>query len=336
MDIDQGWMKRYQPASRLTWRGRIDEAHPTRIHEITKFIDLRECIPSANPPRSFAFIGFSCDAGIRRNFGRSGAATGPDACKEALSNVPISAVKGASLYDFGQIDCSDGHLEEAQEALSEIVALALRKGFHPIVIGGGHETAWGHYLGISKALKAKPLSIVNFDAHFDLRPLLKGGLGSSGTPFTQIRDYCEEKKLAFDYHVLGIQRLSNTPKLFERADKLGVRYTFADDIHFQGAQLALDHLDAVLAEQDNLYLTLDLDVIATAFSPGVSAPQPLGLSPWQVIPLLKHLAKSGKVVSLDVCELSPYHDHDGTTAQLAASLLAIYMANIKENDTQNA
>ena len=59
--------------------------------------------------------------------------------------------------------------------------------FDVIVIGGGHETAWGHFQGL--AHPNKDIAILNFDAHFDLRPLINGQLGSSGTPFRQIHNF---------------------------------------------------------------------------------------------------------------------------------------------------
>jgi len=53
----------------------------------------------------------------------------------------------------------------------------------------------------------------------------------------------------------------------------------------------------------------------------VSAPQVLGLTPWQIIPYLRLLAQSGKVISYDIAELSPHYDIDQRTVKLAAHLI---------------
>ena len=103
-----------------------------------------------------------------------------------------------NLYDAGDIICDGDNLENAQIALAHMVASLLRSQYFPIVLGGGHETAWGHYLGIHEALGPSKLAIVNFDAHFDLREQARG---SSGTTFKQIADH----HAAFDYTVIGIQ-----------------------------------------------------------------------------------------------------------------------------------
>lgn len=323
---ETSWKSRYQPASRLIWRGRVDASHPTRFHEIAHFTDLRNAVPQATNSQNFALIGFACDEGIQRNYGRSGAVNGAEACKQALANTPTHSVSPDTvLHDFGQVDCRDGNLEASQEALGNVVDLTLSQGFHPIVIGGGHETAWGHFQGLLPHLENKRLAIVNFDAHFDIRPLLNSKAGSSGTPFLQIADSLAQHNRPFHYHVIGLQRFSNPSLLFEKAKELSVHYTFAEEICSKGTAAYLEYMNQIIAEHDALYLSIDLDVFAAAYAPGVSAPQPLGLNPWQLIPLIKLLAESGKVIGMDICELSPPHDRDGTTAQLAASLITRYL-----------
>ena len=61
--------------------------------------------------------------------------------------------------------------------------------------------------------------------------------------------------------------------------------------------------------------------MASAFVPGVSAPQPLGMHPETVLRLLKHVLASGKVAGFDIAEVAPRFDHDGATAKVAAILV---------------
>ena len=77
-----------------------------------------------------------------------------------------------------------------------------------------------------------------------------------------------------------------------------------------------------IANHKHIYLSICLDVFAECYAPGVSAPQAMGLTPWQAFPLLKYLLQTGKVVGLDVAELSPPLDQGQKTARLAASLVA--------------
>lgn len=308
----------YRPPHSEIWHGRSDGALAKRIHEGIELIDL-EALPNTTILPGYGIIGFACDEGVRRNQGRVGAAEGPEAIRKALSSLPFPGKK--PIYDCGNIICLDGDLERAQERLGEAVAMIMQFHLMPIVLGGGHELAWGHYQGISKALPNVDLSIVNFDAHFDLRPLLKDGKGHSGCSFRQIADDCLKRQKPFNYTCLGIQSCSNTQDLFIEAKRLGVHVVQADEFHLGGVQPALEAVDSLLTRCEAIYLTICLDVFAAPFAPGVSAPQPLGILPWQLLPIIKRIASSGHLVGLDFAELCPPYDNDARTARLAAQLL---------------
>jgi formiminoglutamase len=186
-------------------------------------------------------------------------------------------------------------------------------------MGGGHETAWGHFQGISP--NCKNLLIINFDAHYDMRPLIDGQWGSSGTPFTQIAEFCKKENNSFDYMCIGIQERSNTESICKRAEQWNVKTISAETIHSKGLASTLSLLDETIASYDGVYLSVCMDVFAQTYAPGVSAPQALGLKPWQVIPLIRKIVASKKVISADFVELCPPFDQDNQTARLVASLI---------------
>ena len=128
-----------------------------------------------------------------------------------------SPKKKTTFYDVGDIACENSDLETAQHALGQVVAHLLNQKIFPIVLGGGHETAWGHFQGIEAAFPESDCAIINFDAHFDLRPLSDDNKGSSGTPFSQIAASRQAQGLPFDYTCFGIQQTGNTASLFEKA-----------------------------------------------------------------------------------------------------------------------
>ncbi len=190
----------------------------------------------------------------------------------------------------------------------------------PILIGGGHEIAWGHYQGLVQAYPESSIGVINFDSHFDLRLLLEGDLGSSGTPFTQIANLCQQQQRQFSYLCLGIQETVNTQNLFARAQQLQVSFVEAKNIEEAKQQLA-----DFLTQHTAIYLTVCLDVFANYVAPGVSAPQALGLLPLQVLPLIQQVINSEKLISVDIAELSPPHDQRDQTAKLAASLVTQFI-----------
>lgn len=313
------WASHYLAPDRSNWQGRADIPPDSCFFQLIQLIDLQQHIP-APPTLSFGLIGFRCDEGIRRNLGRIGAEEGPLAIRLALAKFPIQR-QDFICYDAGDITCTDGNLESAQFSLGEAVALLLQHGIIPIVLGGGHELAWGHYQGIAKKFAKENLGIINFDAHFDMRPLLADNKGSSGTPFLQIANAHTLTQKRLDYNCVGIQHAGNIPQLFATANNCNTHIIFADEIYQADKNKYANFINRIIDQNQIIYLSLCLDVFATPYAPGVSAPQSLGLIPWQIIPLVRQLAASGKVVSYDIAELSPKYDTDQRTAKLAANFI---------------
>lgn len=301
--------------SPFVWQGRVDteETGPsTRWHQRVR--------PFTEGSRGgVALIGFAVDEGVRRNGGRPGAVEGPQAVRKALASLPV--LDEPALWDAGDVACADGRLEVAQDALAQCVAQAMAQGCTPLVLGGGHEVAWGTFQGIARArTDAQRVLVVNFDAHFDLR---MASQANSGTPFRQIQEWCAANGRAFDYRVFGISRYANTQALFERADALGARYWLDDALQAEtDVQAALAALAGDLAQCDGVYLTVDIDVLPGAFAPGVSAPAPFGVPLAYVERLVDAVLASGKLLAADIAELNPAFDRDGLTARVAARLAA--------------
>ena len=306
------------------WTGRIDGSEPTRLHEVIRHCDLLKEDP---PKEQCTFIGFSSDEGIIRNYGRPGSKEGPAAMRKALAKLPLPNQK-QQYFDLGDIACSSTDLEAAQTELANIIKRNRENKNVTIVFGGGHEIAWGHFQGIQQALPNADIGIVNFDAHLDMRPLLEGNKGTSGTSFLQMALACEKMNRPFNYLCLGLQETGNTQPLLDIARHYNVKTVMAEVFHSGNNELASEQLREMIQSVDHLYVTVCLDVFAAPFAPGVSAPQPLGLFPWHVIPQLAILASSGKVVGLDIAELSPPHDVDNRTANLAAQLIYHYLRHI--------
>lgn len=314
------WNTCYLPPDPNLWQGRTDTPPASTFFQTMQLLNLLEGKSIDVTGTTFGLIGFRCDEGIRRNLGRVGAAEGPIALRQALAKLPVQKQNFVCL-DVGNIGCADGDLEKSQAALGEVVQLLLQQNIIPIVLGGGHELAFGHYQGISSAFPKKNLGIINFDAHFDMRPLQANEKGTSGTPFLQIALAQKNARRRFDYNCIGIQHAGNIRQLFETAKTYNAKIILADELHQGQLEKSVDFIDRVIDKNEIIYVSICLDVFSAAYAPGVSAIQPLGLSPWHVIPLVRQLAASGKVISYDLAELSPRYDFDQCTAKLAANLI---------------
>jgi formiminoglutamase len=297
------------------WSGRVDAEETgvtTRWHQHVR-------AATSKSTGGVTLIGFAVDEGVRRNGGRPGAARGPVSLRHALCNLPV--LGEPAVWDAGDVSGGKGGLEDAQTRLAARVAQAIQHKSLPLVLGGGHEMAWGTFQGIvKKRPDTNRLLVVNLDAHFDLRTAAQA---NSGTPFRQMHDWCVQHQQAFNYRALGISRFANTKALFDRARQIGARYWL--DEHLQdagGVHDAQQALSLDLAQCDAVYLTVCLDVLPGAQAPGVSAPATLGVPLAHVERLIDQVMASGRVVAADIAELCPVLDRDCVTSRLAARLAA--------------
>jgi formiminoglutamase len=293
------------------WHGRVDVGEgpeALRWHQV-----VRRHAPGAAP--GVALLGFASDEGVRRNQGRTGAADGPAALRRALANLAWHGDR--PILDAGDVVCEGRDLEAAQQQLAREVAALLREGHFPIVLGGGHETAWGSFLGLTEARPGARIGIVNLDAHLDLR---QDGRATSGTPFLQMAEHCARAGLPFHYLCIGVAEPANTAALLATARRLGVRFWLDEAVSEAALPRLLAEIEAFAAAVDALYLSIDLDVLPAAVMPAVSAPAARGVPLAHIERLIAAARATGRLALADIVELNPSHDRDGQGARTAARL----------------
>lgn len=308
----------WQAADQALWQGRVDseegQAAP-RWHQKVQILP----IDMAGQAPGNVLLGFACDAGVLRNHGRAGAAGGPAAVRKWLPNLAWHQTR--PIYDGGDVRCQGDALEAAQSELGTQVAAALAGGHRPLVIGGGHEVAWGSWQGLAAWAATQPgqrIGVLNLDAHFDLRA---GKISTSGTPFRQIADDCAARGWPFRYACFGVSRPANTAALFARAQALDTCWVEDDQLAPWQLASAQAALAGFLEQLDVLHLSIDLDVLPAANAPGVSAPAARGVELCVLEALIDQALASGKVRLAELAELNPGFDIDGRTARTAARLL---------------
>lgn len=289
------------------YSGRIDSSRPERFHQIVE--------PYTNEANSDVIIGFMSDEGVRRNKGRIGAKEAPEKIREKLSSLAYTS----PIFDAGSVEGTDD-LETSQKILGKAVSELLSHNNFPVILGGGHETVYGHYLGVRDAYKDKRIAVLNIDAHFDLRNEEK----SSGTMFYEMLS--EDDNI--DYFVIGIQPFSNTKSLYENAEKFNVKYWTLDELRNDSY---LSAIKTALEDYDYVFMTLCMDSIQQSYAPGTSAPAPNGFTAEEIIKTVKYFASLENLSSFDISEVSPPLDIDDRTSSLAA-LIVITLLNERNSN----
>ncbi|RRJ83623.1 formimidoylglutamase [Aestuariirhabdus litorea] len=319
----------YQSADMSLWRGRsdpLDGRRGERWHHRMLPYPLDGELPV---DEGVVISGFCCDEGVRRNQGRTGAALGPDALRRALAGLP--ATFQGPIYDAGNLLCDGQQLEQAQARFSDHCTSILDSGHRLLLLGGGHEIAWGSFLGLQNHLLRQGggdprvrIGIINFDAHFDLRNPAAGP--SSGTPFHQIAVHCQAQQQPFRYLCLGVSETANTPILFDYAEQFDVEWRLDREMTLLQLEECRKQLQRFISQVDWIHLSIDLDVLPAATMPGVSAPACPGVSLEMVEALLplvtaaRHPSGRPKLQLAELAEYNPQFDPTGVGARAAARL----------------
>ncbi len=320
-----GWSTRLEPAARATdLPSRPDDP---RLGEVAEFWTGGS--PPLRPGRP-VLVGFPQDEGVRCNLGRPGAAGAPDEIRRWLYRLtPWDGATDADLAALPLLDLGsvriEGTLEQSQNDLAEVIAALLNAGAVPIVLGGGHETALGHYLGYVRA--GRPVAILNLDAHLDVRPF-SPGQGHSGSPFRQALDHPTHPLPGHRYVCFGAQPSAVSREHLELVRQRGGRVHWAAEVSHSLERVFRRECERLRSEDCSLYVTLDADVVRAADVPGVSAPNPLGLSAREVAACARMAGATPGVSSFDLVEISPNLDRDGQSARWAALAVWHFLAGL--------
>lgn len=323
-------------SSAVEWFTRLEPVRPPedvfrrpddpRLGEVVEF--WRGDRAALRPGRA-VLLGFPQDEGVRRNHGRAGAAEAPPQIRHYLYRLtPWDGENDIDLAARPPLDAGNlriaGSLEDSQQALAEVVGGILQGRAVPVVLGGGHETAYGHFLGyVSAGLSP---GIINIDAHLDVRPC-PDGRGHSGSPFRQAIEHPSHPLPGRHYVCLGAQPSSVSREHLSYAQKRSCVVRWAGGLKSDTFARECEQLAAAGCR---VYVSLDADAVAGESVPGVSAPNASGLPASLVSAWARQAGRSPHVSSFDLVEINPRFDPQGQSARWAALALWQFLAGLAE------
>ncbi|MGB0175745.1 MAG: formimidoylglutamase [Owenweeksia sp.] len=296
----------------------------TKIGEKVQLLLSLDDLESTNA--RFVLLGFKEDIGIRANLGKGGAANAWDYALPALLNIQENRFfSGSELCIAGSLDFNDlmeqaMNLNPAQEQdlkklrdltvevdeqVSALVEKIVSAGKIPILIGGGHNNAYGNIKGTSKAI-GKALNALNIDPHTDYRSL-EGR--HSGNGFR----YAHSDGSLGKYAVFGLHEDYNGEAVLQDFDKdERLTYLTYESLLTQTFEERDRHFKNTLQWLSEAPMGLELDLDALSFFP-VSALNPSGFS----LPEMRHFIRTASALIqpryFHICEGSPgraAHEND--------------------------
>ncbi len=253
--------------------------------------------------RKLALVGIPDDS--NSSFFR-GAAEAPPTIRAQLFSDAFNmwTELGVDLGEHVFFDAGDLNLGEdpdAWTAIQSAVEVVLDHGLPPICLGGDHAITYPIVKGFRN--KYDKLSILHFDAHPDLYDNFDNNPHSHASPFARIM----ENHLADRLVQVGVRTATGHQR--EQAKRFGVEMIEMRELSG----------DLRLEFDSPVYVSVDIDGLDPAYAPGVSHPEPGGLSPRQVIDTIQRL--QGRLVGADIVEVNPRRDYHDLTAVVAAKIL---------------
>ena len=311
-----------------------------KIITIPKDVDVIDFI--TNSDAKFVLLGIPEDIGVRANLGRAGAATAYESALQSLANIQHNKFcKGSNLIVLGQLNVSE-EMEKAQNLdlsskenrkelfklvekldveVSHIIHQICSTGKIPIIVGGGHNNAYGNIKGLALA-KGKPVNAVNFDAHTDFR-ILEGR--HSGNGFS----YAFEDGFLKKYFVFGLHENFVSKSVFNTLKELTsrVKYVTYEEVEVKREKNFETELENALnfIKNEPFGVELDLDAIPNIPS---SAMTLSGFSVDKARHFVYYLGKNQNASYFHICEGAPELDdskNNHLTGKLIASLITDFM-----------
>jgi agmatinase len=203
------------------------------------------------------------------------------------SEVGIATLPSLELTGAGPQDA----IRELREAYDKILEAGSDK--FVIVLGGEHSISSAPILAWTERMKGKRLSVLQFDAHTDLRHEYEGSPYSHAAVMHRVHENV-------DLVAVGIRALTREERELARRTK-NIHLFLADDIHSGDAWM--DDVMKLLGE--HVYISFDVDGFDPSLVPSTGTPEPGGLQWYQVMKLLRRVFTERNVVSADIVELAP-------------------------------
>jgi len=232
-----------------------------------------------------------------------GTASGPSAILEASRYIELYDQElDAEPYEVGVATLPALELTGAgpAEAIAELRAaydrlLDASPGKFVITLGGEHSISSAPILAWADRLAAegRRLTVLQVDAHTDLRPEYEGSPYSHASVMYRVHD-------RVDIIAVGIRALTREERELARSSD-HIHIFFADDIH--DGEAWMDDVLARLGE--DVYITFDVDGLDPSLVPSTGTPEPGGLGWYPVLKLLRRVFRERTVHACDVVELAP-------------------------------
>ena len=241
---------------------------------------------------------------------RSGSRDGPMAIIDASQYLELydheldREIHLAGIHTLPELEPSMKGPEQTVERVYNVASDLVQKGKLVAMLGGEHSLSVGMVKAFSERFDR--LCVLQLDAHADLRDEYQGTKYSHACVMRRVLECCPIVQV-------GLRTLSEEEHRFLAQNQMRPFFTQGHPLD----QPSLDEMVSALSEE--VYITIDLDVLDPSIMSAVSTPEPGGMGWYEILRVLRQVAQQRQVVGFDLVELCP-KEGPGSCAFLAAKL----------------
>ena len=219
------------------------------------------------------------------------------------------------IIDCGDVDVVFTNRELTFQNATDDIRAIIAAGALPVVLGGDHGVSFPSVRAFSQ-----DLTVVQFDAHLDMKAPSEAFTYSNGTPFYLISELAHVRKVV----QVGIRSLRTRKADLDASLGMGNAVVQMEQYSAQGPESMLREIP-----DGPVYISVDIDALDISLIPGCASGEPDGFQFGQLRDALQALARRHQIVGIDVVEVNPVIDvRSGATSLLAAQLLVELLGEI--------
>ena len=248
-----------------------------------------------------------------------GASRGPDAILQASSQLEMydeeleREVDEVGLFTLPPVVAAPGDTPESyMQAIHQAALPPAQDGKLLLGLGGEHSVTYGLWTALLEARGGKPFSILQLDAHADLRPTYHD------TPHSHACIMARAHELGLPFVQVGIRSLSAPEARFLKSTGLEANMFFAHKVAATNDERWMEQVLERLG--DEVFVTFDIDGLDPSLVPGTGTPEPGGLQWYPTLRLLRQVATHKTIIGMDINEVAPIegsHASEFVAARLA-------------------
>ncbi len=255
----------------------------------------------------------------RNTFSYTGFGENEPACGWFDNDTGMTNLRGITMADCGDVNILPTESNRNFDRMTRTVRRILDRKTFPVVIGGDHTITFP----VMKAFDMyDSLDIVHFDAHLDFEDEHDGVRIYYASPLRR----CSELPFVHGITQIGLRGplAPSREKSYRAALEYGERFITTKKFKELGVSKVLESIP----QADNIYVSLDVDVLDPSVAPGVTSMVPGGLSFPEVRDTLVGIVAKGTVVGFDIVCLSPINDCSDMTFRMVADLILYFLSAI--------